>query len=225
MNRPISNKQNMFAKSPVVRLWQTTYERFVRIRGEPREIAFGFALGIFMGMSPFLGIQMALALFFAALFKWNKISAMLGCWISNPVTMPVIYPVTYLVGAKLVGNEKAYPIPDQMDWTLLMRMLEKSPEIISLMTLGGIILGIPLAVTGYVFAFSAVKRYQDEIKRKLEAVKAKRKQRKKRSERKKRHREGGRMESSGGKMKHTRTYVTWYLITACFIVLSCPSTQ
>jgi len=175
----------MFAKSPVVRLWQTTYERFVRIRGEPREIAFGFALGIFIGMSPFLGLQMAMALLLAALFKWNKISAMLGCWISNPVTMPIIYPVAYLVGAKLVGIEKAYPIPAQMDWSLLLRMLEKSPEIISLMTLGGIVLGIPLAVTGYVFAFSAVKKYQDDIKRKLEAVKAKRRQKKKKKRKKK----------------------------------------
>lgn len=185
MNRPVSKKQNMFAKSPVVRLWQTTYERFVRIRGEPREIAFGFALGIFIGMSPFLGLQMAMALLLAALFKWNKISAMLGCWISNPVTMPIIYPVAYLVGAKLVGIEKAYPIPAQMDWALLLRMLEKSPEIISLMTLGGIVLGIPLAVTGYVFAFSAVKKYQDDIKRKLEAVKAKRRQKKKKKRKKK----------------------------------------
>jgi len=185
MNRPVSKKQNMFAKSPVVRLWQTTYERFVRIRGEPREIAFGFALGIFIGMSPFLGLQMAMALLLAALFKWNKISAMLGCWISNPVTMPIIYPVAYLVGAKLVGIEKAYPIPAQMDWALLLRMLEKSPEIISLMTLGGIVLGIPLAVTGYVFAFSAVKKYQDDIKRKLEAVKSKRRQKKKKKRKKK----------------------------------------
>ena len=185
MNRPKSNKQNMFARSPLVKLWQTTYERFLRIRGEPREIALGFALGIFVGMSPFFGLQMATALFLAALFKWNKISAMIGCWISNPVTMPIIYPVTYLVGAKIVGIEKAYKVPDQMDWTMMLRLLEKSPEIISLMTLGGIILGIPIAVTGYVFAFSAVKRYQDDIRRRLEAVKAKRKQRKKKKRKKK----------------------------------------
>ncbi|CAB5082324.1 hypothetical protein D3OALGA1CA_321 [Olavius algarvensis associated proteobacterium Delta 3] len=184
MNRQMSNKQNVFARSPLVRLWQTTYERFLRIRGKPREIALGFALGIFCGMSPFFGLQMATAFFFAALFKWNKLSSMIGCWISNPVTMPIIYPVTYLVGAKLVGIEKAYQVPAQMDWTLLIRMLEISPEIISLMALGGVVLGISIAVTGYVLAFSAVKRYQDDIKQKLEAVKEKRKQ-KKRSKRKK----------------------------------------
>ena len=185
MNKQDLNNQGRFARSLLLRLWQTTYERFVRIRGEPREIALGFALGIFIGMSPFLGLQMALAVFFAALFKWNKISSMLGCWISNPLTMPIIYPVTYLVGAKLVGIEKAYPIPDHMDWTLLLRMLEKSPEIISLMTLGGILLGLPIAVTGYVFAFSAVKRYQDDIKERLEKVKKQRQLKRKRKRKKK----------------------------------------
>ena len=207
MNKQDLNNQGRFARSPLLRLWQTTYERFVRIRGEPREIAVGFALGIFIGMSPFLGLQMALAVFFAALFKWNKISSMLGCWISNPLTMPIIYPVTYLVGAKLVGIEKAYPIPDHMDWTLLLRMLEKSPEIISLMTLGGILLGLPIAVTGYVFAFSAVKRYQDDIKERLEKVKKqrqlkkKRKREKKKSKKKKRRWPPHRQERSMGTVR------------------------
>jgi len=185
MNRSNVNKPNLLARSPLVKFWRTTYDRFVRIRGEPREIALGFALGLFIGMSPFLGLQMALAVLFAALFKWNKISSMLGCWISNPLTMPIIYPVTYLIGAKLVGIEKAYPIPDQMDWSLLLRMLEKSPEIISLMTLGGIVLGLPIAVTGYVLAFSAVKRYQDDIKERLEKVKKQRQLKKKRKRKKK----------------------------------------
>jgi uncharacterized protein (DUF2062 family) len=66
------------------------YERFVKIRGQPREIALGFALGIFIGMTPTMGIQMPIAVFFAAMLKWSKISAALGVCITNPFTSPFI---------------------------------------------------------------------------------------------------------------------------------------
>ena len=38
--------------------------RFIRLRGQPDEIAKGFALGIFIGMTPTLGFQMVLAVIF-----------------------------------------------------------------------------------------------------------------------------------------------------------------
>ena len=43
-----NNKQNVFYTT-----LKKAYERLLKIRGEPREIALGFALGIFIGMSPF----------------------------------------------------------------------------------------------------------------------------------------------------------------------------
>jgi hypothetical protein len=75
--------------------------------------------------------------------------------------------VTYLLGAKVVGIEQLYPFPKTMDMSWFLEMLWSTPEIISLMSLGGVILGIPLAVAGYFFAFSAVNKYQLDIKQKL----------------------------------------------------------
>ena len=54
-------------------------------------------------MTPTMGIQMPIAVFVAALFKWSKISAAFGVWITNPITSPLIYGLTYIVGAKLLG--------------------------------------------------------------------------------------------------------------------------
>jgi uncharacterized protein (DUF2062 family) len=153
--------------------WKKAYERFLKIRGTPREIALGFALGLFVGMTPFMGVQMAIAVFFAVLLKWNKLSSAAGVWISNPLTAPVLYPITYYVGAKMVGIREAYRLPEHMEWSIILRMLQKTPEIISLMILGGVILGVPIAVAGYFFAFSAVQKYQDRIKPKLAEHKVK----------------------------------------------------
>ena len=162
-----------------VSAWQKAYERFLRIRGTPREIALGFALGLFVGMSPFLGFQIAIAVFLAAVFEWNKISAAVGVWISNPLTIPVIYPVTYLLGAKVLGIEEIYAFPRTMDMAWILEMIQNAPEIISILTLGGIILGIPVGAVGCAFDYTAVNKYQQEIKRKLAERRALRKEKRK----------------------------------------------
>jgi hypothetical protein len=43
----------------------------------------------------------------------------------------------------------------------------KAPEVIWAMTIGGIVLGLPLAVLGYYVSYSLVARYQEGIKEKL----------------------------------------------------------
>ena len=88
------------------------YERFVKIRGRPREIALGFALGLFIGMSPTMGIQMPISVFVAAIFQWSKISAAVGVWITNPFTAPFIYGLTYVVGARLLGLKASLTLPN-----------------------------------------------------------------------------------------------------------------
>ena len=146
---------------------QKTYERFLKIRGNPREIALGFALGLFIGMSPTMGVQMAIAVFFAALFKWNKISAAVAVWITNPFTAPIIYGLTYYVGAKIIGMSNNISFLSGFDLAGLLHLIQKTPEILLAMALGGVVVGLPLAVAGYYFSFSAVNTYQKDIKAKL----------------------------------------------------------
>ena len=148
------------------------YERFVKIRGQPREIALGFALGIFIGMTPTMGIQMPLAVFLAAVFKWSKISAAFGVWITNPFTSPFIYGLTYIVGAKLLGLKLAMTSPEDFSWSIVKELLENAPAIFGALTLGGIIIGLPLAVLSYYLSFAAVNKYQQSIKAKVAAQRA-----------------------------------------------------
>jgi uncharacterized protein (DUF2062 family) len=148
------------------------YERFVKIRGRPREIALGFALGIFIGMTPTMGIQMPIAIFFAALLKWSKISAAFGVWITNPFTSPFIYGLTYIVGAKLLGLRMTMSLPDNFSWSIVQEMLNNAPLIFGALTVGGILIGLPLAVLSYYLSFAAVNKYQQSIKKKVAAQKS-----------------------------------------------------
>ena len=152
---------------------QKFYRRFLKLRGDPREIAPGFALGLFIGLTPSIGFQMVIAAALAALLKWNKISAVMGVWITNPLTAPFIYSVTYFVGSKIYGTQKAFNPPDELTASLAKKILAKSPGIFYSLTIGGIVLGIPLAVTGYFIAFRLVSRYQDDLKKKMARQKEK----------------------------------------------------
>jgi len=117
--------------------------RFVRLRGLPVEIAKGVALGIFIGMTPTFGFQMAIALFFAYLLKENRLAAILGVWVTNPVTAPFIYAAEYEFGRILLGLERA-SLPQTLSWRAYA---ELGWHILWPMWVGGVIAG---CVFGYI---------------------------------------------------------------------------
>jgi uncharacterized protein len=148
-------------------LLKKVYTRFLKIRGEPKEIALGFSVGILVGMTPAMGFHTVIAVFFATLFKLNKVSAAMAVWITNPFTAPFIYSMNYLVGAKAMGLTRAYRLSDELSSSTFIEMIKKTPEIFKAMTIGGLIIGIPLSLIGYYFIYSAISKYQDNIKMKL----------------------------------------------------------
>ena len=81
------------------------YLRFIRLRGNPHELALGISFGIFAGMMPILPFQTALALVLALVFKGSKITAALGTWISNPLNWYFLYYYSQKLGAYVLGIE------------------------------------------------------------------------------------------------------------------------
>ena len=88
----------MYRRWSLMRQLKLNVLRLIRLRAEPNDIAKGFALGIFIGMTPTFGIQMVIAVFLAMLLEENKIAAAVGVWITNPLTIPPIYAATYWLG-------------------------------------------------------------------------------------------------------------------------------
>ena len=147
------------------------YFRFLKIRGNPREIALGFALGIFVGMTPFMGLQTAIAVPLAALLKWNKFSAALAVWISNPLSAPVVYGMTYYIGGKVLFIQNGYKLPTEFNLDALLYTLRSAPEIIGILLVGGVVVGLPLAAASYFFALKTIVEYRASIQHKLEEKK------------------------------------------------------
>jgi uncharacterized protein len=92
--------------------------RFARLSGSPDDIAKGMALGIFIGMTPTFGFQMAIAVFCAWLLRENKLAAAIGVWITNPLTAPFIYALEYESGRVLLGMARLH-LPAKLTFATL----------------------------------------------------------------------------------------------------------
>lgn len=72
-------------------------------------IALGTALGMFIGMTPTVGVQMIIVMVVAFLtrnlFQFNRVAALITVYVSNPVTVVPIYYFLYWVGKQFVGGE------------------------------------------------------------------------------------------------------------------------
>ncbi|MFC2172283.1 DUF2062 domain-containing protein [Acidobacteriota bacterium] len=159
-------------KNKILAKLQKVYNRFIRIQGDPRKIALGFALGIFFGMTPFLGLHIILAVFIAALLKWNKIWAALGVGITNPLSAPFVYTLNYYVGTKILGIDVVFILPEEYTFGGFVKMLKMTPELLLILTVGGLILSVPFTILGYFASYAAVTSYRRHIKAKLAEKKA-----------------------------------------------------
>ena len=78
--------------------------RVVHQNGTPAERARGLAIGVFIGSFPLFGFQTFLGIALAILFRGNQFLAVLGTWVSNPLTYLPLYWLNYQVGCIVIGD-------------------------------------------------------------------------------------------------------------------------
>ncbi len=83
------------------RTFRYIYLRLIRVGGDPVHVGLGFALGVFLGVFPTFGLGIPLSLLLASLLRWNRVSAVLGSLVMNPLTTPFFWSLSGTVGAAL----------------------------------------------------------------------------------------------------------------------------
>jgi uncharacterized protein (DUF2062 family) len=138
------------------------YNRYVRLHGSPREIAWGAALGFFIAMTPTMGIQMYIAIPLAAVFRISKVAAATTVWLTNPLTAPFIYGFTYMAGAKLLGYPLKISFTSDPSWQTLW---DSGKCVLLALTVGGIISGVVVGAAGYFLTLSMVTAAREKAHR------------------------------------------------------------
>ena len=113
--RHTANKDKLFAK-----IFRLAYYRLIvpmkRERDQPHNIAYGVMIGLIIGFTPTVGIQMPLCFisWWVARkvfnFHFSLILSIAWSWLSNPATMVPLYFLYYQTGSHILnfGSEGAF---------------------------------------------------------------------------------------------------------------------
>ena len=78
-------------------------KKLLRIEDTPERTALAYAIGIFLGFSPFLGFHTLAGLAVAFLFRLNRVAILLGVWSNTPWWIVPYYMIATWVGMWVTG--------------------------------------------------------------------------------------------------------------------------
>jgi uncharacterized protein len=79
--------------------------KVMRIGGSPHAVAAGLAIGVVSAWTPFLGLHILFAIPFAYLVGGSMVAAAIGTAFANPITCPIIWPLSWELGQMMLGNK------------------------------------------------------------------------------------------------------------------------
>ncbi len=148
--------------------WKKIINNALRQEGSAGNIARGVALGVFVAMTPTVGLQWLVILLISRPLRANMAAAMSVIWISNPLTLAPIYWLDYVIGrmfwpgAPETAEALAF-LSDAASQGLvegLKALLGVGFSIFATAMIGGLILGAALAVPLYFLTLHQAKRYR-----------------------------------------------------------------
>jgi uncharacterized protein (DUF2062 family) len=85
--------------SPRIRRW---LDQLLHTHDTPQRTAAAFALGVFFGFSPFLGLHTILGLICAFALNLNRVAVLLGIYSNLPWIRPAYYTLATMLGAAIL---------------------------------------------------------------------------------------------------------------------------
>lgn len=148
------------------------FRAIFQIKESPHRIAFAFAIGVFMGISPLLGLHYIGGVLLTMLFRLNKLVAIIGVSVNNPWTIVPISTFCVWVGAKLLGIKQVLP---EMDWGSisltsivmkftslenLMNMIKELWPLFAAFFAGSFLICTLASIVSYFIMLELLKRYR-----------------------------------------------------------------
>ena len=145
--------------------------RLVRLQGDPFVLARGIAIGTFVGLTPTIPFHTILIILFCAVGRGHLVAGFIvSLLVSNPLTIPLQYYISWKVGTILTGSSLSW---EQVKYLMGLAREVSMLEAVKLIyinsfrsmlsvLLGGIVFSLPFAITSY---FSALYLYIRRQKR------------------------------------------------------------
>lgn len=156
-------KKNNKSPITIVRYLRYFKWRLLRLREHPHRLARGFAVGVFAGCLPLMGLQFAISIFLAFIFRGNKFSALAGTFISNPFTYVPLFLFNFQVGKFLIG---LLADNHQLDfqWNSVDDWRNEGSEIAVTLLFGSVVVGLFSAIIAYYGLLYLLSRWRRQYK-------------------------------------------------------------
>ncbi len=119
----------------------------------PAHIAAGFAVGVFISLTPFFGLHTPMAVAAALLFRLNKLTTITGAWVNTPLTVVPVLAASYKLGERLVGAEPREFKLVELSWHALQPYAKA-------VLLGSAVIGLVAALIAYAGCYWLVVRFR-----------------------------------------------------------------
>jgi len=132
-------------------------EKLKAIKSKPGPVCMGFALGIFLGTTPFVGLKVLIAIGLTWMLGWSRIASIIGVMQFNVVTGPIFYGFSFVVGKYVLGYNLSLPSESVLSVSGLFHLFTGNLGVFWSLMAGGVILGIPLALLGYMGSWYLIR--------------------------------------------------------------------
>jgi len=140
--------------------------RIKNLQGDPRHIATGMAIGVFVSITPTIPFHTVIAIALAFILRGSKPAAAIGVWFANPVTIPFFYIGSFKLGTLILNK----PIPFDVKFESITELMTLGLDATIAITLGGAILGILPAVIAYFLTYRIMTRVREKAKKRSKAT-------------------------------------------------------
>ena len=141
----------------------------LHIEDTPERTALAYAIGIFLGFSPFLGFHTLAGLAVAFLFRLNRVAILLGVWSNTPWWIAPYYMAATWVGMWVMGVRIDWPkLKEIFQWGVdqgflasgfWSRIASQSGLLLSF-GIGSLVLATLLGLIAYPFSLKWIKFYR-----------------------------------------------------------------
>jgi len=134
----------------------------IKLRESPHRVALAFATGVFIGMSPLVGLHTLIGFAVVWIFRLNPFATLAGVYITNPWTVVPIYTFSTWVGAQFLGIEQIIP---EIDWSEITfgYLLNELKPLLMPFIFGSLLIGSVTSVITYIIIYMAAKKHTSVI--------------------------------------------------------------
>ena len=123
-------------------------------------------MGVFVAFTPTIPFHTVLSIALAFAFRGSKPAALIGSWLSNPLTIPALYYGSYKVGVILLGHDIPLSVHHYDD---VKALITHGWDAALAAIAGGALLGILPALGGYFVTLNIFRRIRRRRQAGLEA--------------------------------------------------------